>query len=151
MSLVPDALTPGDGQDALARYKSAWERRDPDAMLELFAADAEYRPDPFEPALTGANAIRAHWNESAAQQAHVEFDAERVWVAGRTVLSSWHAAYTRRSSSERVRVRGFMTLELDDDGLVSRLRAWALERDVGTDRGFKPDEGPAAAGEVNDG
>ena len=151
MALVPDALTPGDGQDALARYKRAWERRDPDAMLELFVADAEARLDPFEPELKGENAIREHWNEVAAGQANVEFDAERVWVVERTVLSSWHAAYTRRSSAERVRVRGFMTLELDDDGLVMRLRQWALERVVGSDSSVTPEAPIGGAGEDGNG
>jgi len=151
MAHVPDPLTPGDGQDMLARYKRAWERRDPDAMLELFAADAEVRLDPFEPELMGAIAIRAHWNEVAAGQAHVEFDAERVWVVERTVLSSWHAAYTRRSTAERVRARGFMTLELDDEGLVTRLRRWVLERVVGTDSSFTPDAAIGGAGEDGNG
>ncbi len=127
------ALTPGDGQDLLARFKRAWERRDVDLAVSLFRADAEYRFDPFEPPLAGANAIRAYWNEAAATQLHVEFDAERVWVAGRTVLASWHAAFTRRATAERVRYRGFMTLELDDGGLVSRFKEWSLGRTVGTD------------------
>jgi ketosteroid isomerase-like protein len=131
-------LTPGDGQDLLAAYKSAWERRDPDAAVALFREDAEYRPDPFEPALVGANAIRAQWNESAAEQANVEFDAEHVWVTGNTVLASWHAAFTRRSNAERVRSRGFSTWEVDDAGLVSRYRAWAAARVVGTDSTFDP-------------
>ena len=74
---MPDPLLPGDGQDALARFKRAREKCDPDMMLELFADDAEYRGDPFEPALMGANAIREHWNRVAAEQTHVDFDAER--------------------------------------------------------------------------
>ena len=134
------ALTPGDGQDLLARFKQAWERRDPDAAVALFRGDAEYRFDPFEPPLVGANAIRAYWNEAAATQVHVDFDAERVWVAGTTVLASWHAAFTRRVSGERVRYRGFMTLELDDAGLIGRFREWSLGRTVGTDRTLKRDD-----------
>jgi ketosteroid isomerase-like protein len=148
------ALTPGDGQDLLARFKQAWERRDPDAAVALFRGDAEYRFDPFEPPLVGVNAIRAYWNEAAATQVHVDFDAERVWVVGTTVLASWHAAFTRRVSGERVRYRGFMTLELDDAGLVSRFREWSLGRTVGTDRTMKLDEAaqegrsqPAASGQ----
>jgi ketosteroid isomerase-like protein len=132
-------LTPGDGQDLLTRFKQAWERRDPDAAVALFRADAEYRFDPFEPPLVGANAIRAYWNEAAATQVHVDFDAERVWVVGTTVLASWHAAFTRHASGERVRYRGFMTLELDEAGLVSRFREWSLGRTVGTDRTLKLD------------
>ena len=126
-------LTPGDGQDLLQRFKRAWEGRDVDAMVELFGASAEYRDDPFESPLVGANAIRAYWNEAAASQVNVEFDAERVWVSGPTVLASWHAALTRRASGERVRYRGFMTLELDEQGRVGRFRAWSIARMVGQD------------------
>jgi len=134
-------LTPGDGQDLVERFKRAWERLDVDAAVALFRADAEYRFDPFEAPLAGANAIRAYWNDAVASQAHVEFDAERVWVSGPTVLASWHAAFTRRATAERVRQRGFMTLELDEAGLVARFRAWALDRTVGPDRTLRPESG----------
>jgi hypothetical protein len=129
---VPDPLTPGDGQDVLARIKQARERRDPDAMVELFTESADVRFDPFAPELRGALDIRAYWNRAAEEQAAVEFDSERVWVAGRTVLASWHEAFTRRASAERVRIRGFSTLELDGEGLIERMRSWPVERVVGT-------------------
>jgi hypothetical protein len=140
---VPDPLTPGDGQDVLARFKRAREGRDADRMVALFAEEAELRVDPFEPALTGAIDIRRHWNTVAAEQATVEFDAERVWVVGRTVLSAWHEAYTRRASGDRIRVRAFSTMELDDGGLIARMRAWPTERIVARDL---PDEAASATG-----
>jgi ketosteroid isomerase-like protein len=133
---VPN-LTPGDAQDLLAKYKAGWERRDPDALMELFADQAEFRTDPFEGDLTGSNAIRAYWNGFAADSANTEFDAERTWAAGATVLASFHAAFTRRADGSRVRVRGFMTLELDDGKRVIRLRQWPLERVVGTDATYR--------------
>lgn len=133
------SFTHGDAQDLLAAFKRGWERRDPDLVLELFDAAAEYRPDPYSPPLTGANQIRAHWNDIAAGQANVEFDAERIWLAGSSVLTSYHAAYTRRANGERVRVRGFMTFELDAAGKVERFRAWPTERSVGTDSTLQPD------------
>jgi hypothetical protein len=128
---VPDPLTPGDGQDVLARIKHARERRDPDAMVELFTESAEVRHDPFAPESRGALDIRAHWNRVAQEQTAVEFDAERVWVAGRTILASWHEAWTRLASAERVRVRGFSTIEIDQEGLIERMRSWPVERSVG--------------------
>src|SRR5687768_17503934 len=142
---MPDPLTPGDGQDVLARLKRALEKRDPDLGMELFAPAADVKPDPFEPSLTDPNAIRAWWNAIAVSRANQEFDAERVWVAARTVLASWHGAYTAAASSERVRVRGFITLELDDQGLVERLRLWAISRTVGVDGRHE------ASGEANPG
>jgi ketosteroid isomerase-like protein len=141
---VPSSLTPGDGQDVLAQFKHALEKRDPEAMLELFADDAEYRIDPFMQPLAGANAIREYWNDLAAHRDHVDFDTERVWVVGRTVLASWHAAYTRRASAERVRIRGFSTIELDESGRISRMRDWPTERLIGLDSKIKPETEPAA-------
>ena len=133
---MPTTLTPGDGQDLFARFKHAWEKRDPEAMLELYADGAEFKVDPFMAPLVGLNAIREHWNGVVAEQDHIEFDAERVWVSGRTVLGSWHVALTRRATADRVRVRGFSTLELDDDGRILRMREWPVERVVGIDSSY---------------
>jgi ketosteroid isomerase-like protein len=130
-------LSHGDAQDLLDTFKRGWESRDPDTVVDLFREDAEYRLDPFSDQLVGSNDIRAHWNDIAAGQAHIEFEAERIWVAGVTILASFHAAFTRRRTGERVRRRGFMTLELDDDGLVWRFRQWPLEQVVGRDSTFK--------------
>lgn len=135
-------LTPGDGQDLLARFKGAREQRDVDRMMALFREDAEYRPDPFEAPLVGELAIREHWNEAAATLGNVEFDAERIWVTGNTVLTSWHGAVTRRATAERIRERGFMTIELDDAGLVSRCRQWTVSRSVGTDASLRAGTDP---------
>lgn len=143
---MPTDLTPGDGQDLFARIKRAWEGRDPDAMLELFADRAEYRLDPFLDPLAGLNAIREHWNGVVAAQDHIEFDAERVWVSGRTVLGSWHAALTERATAERVRLRGFSTMELDDHGRITRMREWPVRRVVGIDSSYR-DRGATETGE----
>ena len=134
------ALTHGEAQDLIERYKRAWERRDPDLAMELYRDDAEFRLDPFEEPARGANEIRAIWTDLAATQDHVEFDAERVWAVERTVLTSWHAAFTRRSNAERVRIRGFSTFEIDDAGLIQRAKQWAVARVVGLDSTLRPQE-----------
>src|SRR5688500_13193104 len=133
-------LTHGDAQDLVQQYKRAWERRDPDLAMELYREDAEFRLDPFEEPARGANEIRAIWTDLAATQDHVEFDAERVWAVERTVLTSWHAAFTRRSNAERVRIRGFSTFELDESGLIQRAKQWAVSRVVGRDSTMRPQQ-----------
>jgi len=137
-------LSHGEAQDLLDTFKRGWETRDPEVVVGLFRADAEYRSHPFREPLVGSNAIRAHWNEIAATQGHIDFEPERIWVSGPTVLASWHAAYTRRATSERLRQRGFMTFELDEAGAVMRFREWPLEQVVGIDSSFR------AEGEAGD-
>ena len=46
-----------------------------------------------------------------------------------TVLAAWHASYIRRSDRARVRLAGFMTLEIADDGRIARLREWWHRRE----------------------
>ncbi len=58
----------------------------------------------------------------------VEFDVESVWVVGRTVLCDWHAGYDEAGVDVRIRARGFLTMEVDDDGLVRRVHEWVLTR-----------------------
>jgi hypothetical protein len=125
--------------DLLDTYTFATERRDVDLAMSLYREDAELREDPFEPPATGNLEIRARWNHHAAARFHVEFEVERSWVSGPTLLVAWHAAHTRRATAERVRRRGFSTFELDDDGLIARERRWTLERVVGTDGTFRPE------------
>ena len=67
------------------------------------------------------------------------------------MLASWHGAYTAAATSERVRVRGFITLELDDEGLIDRLRLWAIPRAVGVDGRHEPASRPGPGTEVVDG
>jgi hypothetical protein len=132
---VPE-LTPGDGQDLLDVYKRAWERRDVELAMSLYAEDAEHRDHPFRDPYAGSNAIRAMWNDIAANETHVEFDAERIWVVARTVLASWHAAYTDRTNGDRVRIRGFLAAELDGERKITRLREWPVSRVVGKDSAY---------------
>lgn len=138
-------LTHGEGQDLLERYKRACEDRDPDAAMALYAPGAEHRDQPFRDPYQDDNAIRGMWNDIAANEDHVEFDAERIWVAARTVLASWHGAYTDRASGERVRQRGFSTFELDDAGLIERVREWPVTRVVGKDSTVRPESVVPAA------
>ena len=140
-------LTPGDADDLLAAYKRARETRDVDAAMALYRSDADLRTDPFGEHLAGELAIRAHWNRLALEQVNVEFDAERAWASGSTVLAAWHGAWTRRDTAERWRARGFVTFELDEDRLVVRERHWTLVRQVGIDTTVKPEPVPDDPGE----
>lgn len=139
---MTEALTHGAGQDLLAALKRAWEARDVDALVALFADDADIRPDPFENPIVGDTAIRAYWNDFAARTANTELDAERLWVQDRTVLAAWHGAVTLRRTAERVRHRGFLVLDVDAAGRITRLRGYPGERVVGLDSTFKPEPAP---------
>jgi ketosteroid isomerase-like protein len=116
--------------DLLERYKRAWETFDGDAWTDLFTEDAEYHRDPFEPPMVGSNALRAYLLQLADTQDQVEMTVERHWVVGATVLAAWHASYVVVPTRARVRLAGFMTLEIADDGRISRFREWWHRRET---------------------
>lgn len=119
------------GAEALLdRYVHAWETFDGDAWADLFTEDIEYHEEPFEPPLVGRNALRAYLLEAAETQEQVEVTIERHWVVGPTVLAAWHASFVRRPSGARVRLAGFMTLEVADDGRIGRFREWWHRRET---------------------
>ena len=117
--------------DLLDRYGRAWETFDGDAWTDLFTDDVEYREDPFESPVVGHNAVRAYLLEESERQQDVEFTVERHWVVDPTVLAVWHASFVRRSDGARVRLAGFMTMEVADDGRIVRFREWWHRREPG--------------------
>ena len=118
------------GEELLERYGRAWMAFDGDAWTDLFTEDVEYREDPFEPAIVGHNAVRAYLLEESERQQDVEFTVERHWVADPTVLAVWHASYVQRTDLARVRLAGFLTMEVADDGRIARFREWWHRRET---------------------
>lgn len=115
--------------DLLERYGRAWQSFDGDSWTDLFTDDIEYHEDPFERPMVGHNAVRAYLLEASAAQRDVEFTVERHWVSGSTVLASWHASYIRGTDDARVRLAGFLTMEIADGGRIARFREWWHRRE----------------------
>jgi ketosteroid isomerase-like protein len=110
--------------DLLEAYGRAVTADDGDAWVALFTEDVEFREDPFEPPLVGHVAVRAYLGRNAETRTGSEFTVERHWVSGATVLAAWHGSFDRRETGRKVRLAGFMTLEVAPDGRISRLRKW---------------------------
>ena len=115
--------------DLLERYGNTWATFDGDGWTDLYTDDIKYHEDPFEPPMVGHNAVRAYLLEASERQQDVEFTIERHWVVAPTVLAAWHASYIRRTDLARVRLAGFMTMEIADDGRIARFREWWHRRE----------------------
>lgn len=73
-------------------WVTAWNDRDLDAVLALFADDAEFHSPRIakvtgeaEASLKGKAAIRAYWEKALAQSANVFFEIDRVFAGAETV------------------------------------------------------------------
>jgi ketosteroid isomerase-like protein len=116
--------------ELLERYRQAWLAFDGDAWTDLFDPDVVYHDGPFDPPLTGRNALRAYLLEAAERQDQLDVVIERHWAVAPTIIAVWHASYVDRRSRARVRIAGVMTLELGGDGRIVRFHEWYDRRET---------------------
>ena len=109
----------------LARYKEAWEQRDPARAVQLFTENAAYHEMPFDVPKAGRDGIREYWATVTADQRNVDFQSQSIAVNGRTGVARWSAKLTSAASGTRVELDGIFVLTFDDGGLLCReLREW---------------------------
>jgi hypothetical protein len=117
-------LTPSVLESWLARYKQAWEQRDPAQAAALFTENAPYRETPFDAPKAGRPGIRDYWATVTADQRNVDFKSAVVAVNGQTGVARWSASLTSAASGARVELDGVFVLTFDGNGLCSELREW---------------------------
>jgi len=114
----------------LEGYRLAWETRDPEAVIRLFAEDATYKETPFTQPLHGRDAIRQYWSEVvAAAQEQVRFGYEILAVTEDISIVRWWASFVRVASKKQVSLDGIFLLRFDTGGLCRELREWWVRKE----------------------
>lgn len=118
-----------DFQQWLNSYGHAWQKGDPDAILELFTENALYQEGPFETCMMGKHAIHQYWTEGAEKsQADIKFLAQPLAVDGNRGIAHWHSTFKRIPSNQRVELDGILVIEFAEDGRCKDLREWWHKR-----------------------
>jgi hypothetical protein len=129
-------MTHDDVQAWLDRYIAAWVAYDPDAIGELFSADATYRHHPSDAGFVGRDAIVQAWIEptgdagSRDEPGTYEAHYEPFVVAGdRAVAVGWSRYYTDATKSTVTDVwDNAYLLEFDGDGRCRSFTEFFVER-----------------------
>jgi len=78
----------------LAKYKRAWEKRDPRLATELFTPDATYREDPFDRRpMRGLGEIRDYWAKVPRFQKNIRFTHGPVFHLGQSRVWGAESSY----------------------------------------------------------
>ena len=118
-------LTPAALEAWLARYKQAWEQRDPAQAVALFTENAPYHEMPFDAPKAGRAGIRDYWATVTADQRNIDFKSQVVAVNGQTGVARWSASLSSAASGARIELDGAFVLQFDgDSGLCNELREW---------------------------
>jgi len=111
----------------LAKYKRAWEKRDPRLAMELFTPDATYREDPFDRRpMRGLREIEDYWAKVPRFQKNIRFTHGPVFRLGQSRLwgTEWSASYTKVQTGETIRLGGVMFCELRRDKIRRFREYW---------------------------
>ena len=99
-------LSTSDATKFLIQYKEAWETRNADLAAGLFTRDAEYRQDPFSPAIVGREAIHDYWARATGRQAEIHFTVGTFIRGGYMLAAEWTCTYQDRSSEVKKELAG---------------------------------------------
>jgi ketosteroid isomerase-like protein len=114
----------------LEGYRLAWEQRDPEAVIKLFAEDAIYQETPFTQPMCGHEAIRQYWSRAVvAYQEQIWFACEILALTEVSAIAHWWASFVRVSNKVRVSLDGIFLLAFDDAGRCKELREWWVRKD----------------------
>ncbi len=119
----------GTVADWLNAYVEAWKSYDPQAIGNLFAADATYSYNPFdEEPVRGRDAIVANWIEN--QDAPGSYDAhyEPIAVDGNIAVTNGRSRYFEADSKTLRKVfDNIVVLRFDDQGQCVDFREWYMQ------------------------
>jgi len=126
MTSVADAqaLTKAQLEAWLTSYGAAWEARDAERAVKIFAENARYYEMPFDQPKDGRAGIREYWSTVTADQRDVQFESQVIAVDGKTGVAHWSAKLRSASTGATVELDGMFVLEFDASGLCTSLREW---------------------------
>jgi ketosteroid isomerase-like protein len=113
-------LTRAQVADWVAGYETAWRGNDLGALATLFTDDARYRPSPYEPDVTGLDAIRGFWPEEDGTAFSVS--AEVLAVDGAVAVVRAVVHYLAPTPQEYT---DLWLLRFAADGRVEDFEEWA--------------------------
>lgn len=108
----------------LERYREAWEGRDPQAAVRLFAPKATYQETPYDIPMQGEAEIYEYWSEVPNSQADIHFSWQVLAVTGLSGIAHWQARFRRLPDGPQVHLDGVLVADFDQEGRCTAFREW---------------------------
>jgi hypothetical protein len=109
----------------LAAYSKAWETYNPQAIGDLFSADAAYYYHPYDEPTRGREAIVESWLESPDPKGRYKGEYQPFAVEGNRAAAQGNSRYFAEDGKTLEReYSNLFLLTFDDDGRCSEFREW---------------------------
>jgi ketosteroid isomerase-like protein len=121
-------LTRELAESVIAKYKDAWERQDPDAILEIFTSDAIYHERVLKEPFRGRNEIRQYWKTKVVEgQANIEFNLLCLYIDGDTMIAEWDVVFDDRAQNLKKHMREVAIAQMHEGKIQSLREYWSSE------------------------
>lgn len=105
----------------IAAYEAAWRAPGTDALAGVFTPDATYSLAPYDPTISGLDAIVEIWDAERSEGEQFEMSHEVVAMEGDTAVVRVHVHYHRPREQE---YRDLWIVRLGAEGLCTHFEEW---------------------------
>ncbi len=109
-------------QGWLSAYGAAWEQRNAQAAVDLFAEGAVYFVLPFTRPIRGRHELLKYWKHVTSSQEQIRFGFEILAAGPAEGVAHWWASFLRPSEQKRFELDGVCVLSLDSEGRCTQFR-----------------------------
>lgn len=109
----------------MKKYGEAWEKQNPDLLLEIFDKDGTYQVTPFEKPIKGHVAIKKYWIKYPQKdQKNIKFKLDQCGFNHEAGYAEWISSFNQISSRKFVELRGIMIITLKNNKIKSLREYW---------------------------
>ncbi len=109
-------------------YVAAWKSYDREAIAALFAADARYRYDTYDPWVVGAEAIADDWLADRDEAGSYDAAYEPFAIEGERAVAVGTSTYTAADGSVARVYDNCFVMRFDDEGRCSEFVEYYTKR-----------------------
>lgn len=121
-------LTPKDLKKIILKYGEAWEKQDPNKILEIFTEDATYKETPFKKYFKGHKNIRKYWNDKVKlKQKKVKFKLISAHVSGNIGIAEWMTKFISNDNGNEKELRGIILVKIVNGKIKKLWEYWHKE------------------------
>ena len=116
-------------EEIIEKYKDAWEKQDPDAILEIFTEDAIYHERVLEKPFIGHSEIRRYWKEKVVEgQEDIHFNLLALYIDGDTAIVEWEVNFFDKKEGVKKHMKEIAILEIKNNKIASFREYWTSKQ-----------------------
>lgn len=110
----------------IRKYKEAWIKRDPEAIIKIFTKDAIYHERVLKKPHVGSLAIKKYWSDKVIrEQKNIRFKLLNLYIDGNIAVAEWEANSYDIKDKDNVHMKEVAILKIKGNKIASLHEYWS--------------------------